>query len=521
MVKGLKMSLAHKLYSIGKSITDENTIKSLIRREPDSSIDYQTVAINFKLDNNKTIKFDDVLNNVCESTFYSEKLGGSGIAIYYLYPNVIINNINKKSTPIDKLPQLKATLDNILKQDYADLQNTSILKQILSQIENQEIIDKLKGYAKSNYLYLITINNASIYELMPEILENWFQSPATSYTDLETKVFYDYITSKETSIGYNPEIGCYTVNNYNDKLKYRIVDNLPLSKDSARYIKYGWLYARKHLLFYFDGMQFIIIPSYVKENITEFKEIISKLKTANENGNKNRNTLKVLANEEEKLKKELNKLGKLKKKDEDKITQTKEKLEKATNQKISLKDKIPSGLFTNFGDEVKDLEFVQGLTLDFIFVELNKNEVKIFGSLEEVIPSIILKLVDKLVEYNIDDRLTPVNKDYTQTYLHDFFHRDELYFYKMNKRKNDPKDTSYRSKILAERFYLAKLLLGEGKLSKKELYKRFEFNVEYDYEHKKRLNDKMIKIWVDNGTKIYEDEKNILSFFNDINILKD
>lgn len=517
------MSLAHKLYNIGESITDESTIKSLIRREPNSSTDYQTVAINFTLDN-QTIKFDDVLNNICEHAFYSEKLGGSGTSIFYLYPNLLVHDeilvkIEKNKIK-GKFSQLIATLENIISYHYSSEKHEKLLQIILKDISDVKILNKLKTYSKGNYLYLITINNKSIFELMPEIWENWFFNPAIAYKDAKIKTFYDYITSKETSIGYNPDIGCYTVYNYNDKLKHRIVDNLPLSKESAKYIKFGWLYVKKHLLFYFDGMQFIIIPSYAKENAIEFKEIILKLKTANENGNKNRNTLKVIANEEEKLTKELNKLGKLKKKDEDKITHTKEKLEKVTSQKITLKDKIPSGLFTNFCYEVKDLEFVQGLTLDFIFVELNKNEVKIFGSLEEVIPSKILKLVDKLAEHNIDDRLTPISKDYTQTYLHDFFHRDELYFYEMNKRKNDPKDTSYRSKILAERFYLAKLLLDGSKISKKELYKRFEFNVEYDYKYKKRFNDKMVKVWIDN-TRAYKDEKNILSFFNDINILKD
>ena len=34
------MSLAHKLYNIGKTIADEETIKSLIIRNPEDSIDY-------------------------------------------------------------------------------------------------------------------------------------------------------------------------------------------------------------------------------------------------------------------------------------------------------------------------------------------------------------------------------------------------------------------------------------------------------------------------------------------------
>jgi hypothetical protein len=128
-------------------------------------------------------------------------------------------------------------------------------------------------------------------------------------------------------------------------------------------------------------------------------------------------------------------------------------------------------------------------------------------------------------EYNIKDTLLIGNKDYTQTYLHDFFHRDELYFYMMNKRKNDPKDSSYRPKILEERFSFARLLLTNSQISQTDLYRRFEFNTEFDYEHKKRVNEKGTKLWFDKerGLKVYQDEQNILSFFKDrqINKIKD
>ncbi len=517
------MSLANKLYKIGKSITDKKTIESLIRREPDSSKDYQTVAIDFSLKKG-IMEYSNISNDSCQNSFYSERLGGSSSAIFYLYPNLIVHNevlINAKIK--GKFSQLIATLENILTYQYANEKNSIFLQFILENIKDKKIIDKLKNYLKGDYLYLITINNKSLFEVMPEIWDNWFENPAIPYKDLEPKYFYDYISDEESLVGYNTDIGCCTVNNYNDKLKHRIIDNIPLSKESARYIKFGWLYTKKYLLFYFDGMQFMIIPSYAKENAQEFKDIISKLKTANENTNVKRNTLKILANEEADIKKIITKLEKLKKKDEQKIKETKEELEEKRKMKSNLTSKIADGLFTNFKDDIKYLEFIQGLTVDIIFIELNKNEVKIFGSLEEILPSKILKIVTKMNEYNINDQITLANKDYTQTYLHDFFHRDELYFYKMNKRKNDPKNTSYRAKILSERFYLAKLLLGDNKISSRELYKRFEFNAEYDYEHKKRFNDKMIKVWIDNGQRGSKDENNILAFFNDkeINKIKD
>ncbi len=522
------MSLANKLYEIGKSIADKQTIESLIRRQPDTSIDYQTIAINFKTHKNN-IKYHDIYNKTCQNVFYSEKLGGSGSAIFYLYPNLLVHNstlveVDKKKIK-GKFSQLIATLENIITYHYANKKNEQILQSILEQISDKNIIDILKTYPKGDYLYLITLNNKSLFEAMPEIWDNWFQNPAIPYKDLEIKKFYDFSSSVEMEVGYNPDIGCYTVNNYNDKLKHRIVDNTPLSKESARYIKFGWLYLKKNLLFYFDGMSFAVIPSYVKENEKEFKEILSKLKIANEQSHQKRNTLKVLANEEADIKKILTKLEKLKKKDEEKIKETKEELEEKRKVKSNLTSKIADGLFTNFRDDIKDLEFIQGLTIDIIFIELNKNEVKIYGSIEDVLPSRISKVVSKMQKYNIDDSILIGNKDNMQTYLHEFFHRDELYFYKMNKRKNDPKDPSYRSKILEERFYLIKLLLTNSQISRANLYKRFEFNTEYDYEHKKRVDSKGMKSWFykDNGLKIYQDEQNILSFFEDkeINKIKD
>jgi len=519
------MSLGNKLYNIGKTITDKTTVESLIRRVPDSSIDYQTIAINFNINN--SIEYDDISKKTCQNIFYSEKLGGSGSAIFYLYPNLLVHNSNlvkvDKNKIKGKFSQLIATLENIITYHYANQKNEQILQSILEKITDKKIIDKLKIYPKGDYLYLITINNKSLFEVMPEIWDNWFENPASPHTKLETKQFYDFISQEKSEIGYNPDIGCYTVNNYHDKLKHRIIDNMPLSKESARYIKFGWLYVKKNLLFYFDGMSFIVIPSYVKENKKEFKEILSKLEMANKQSHQKRNTLKVLANEEAEITKVLNKLEKLKKKDEDKIKDIKDELEKKRKDKQLLK--IANGLFSNFKDDIEDLEFIQSLTVDIIFIELNKNEVKIYGSIEEVLPSRISKVVEKMKEYNIDDSILIENKDNIRTYLHEFFHRDELYFYKMKKRKNDPKDPSYRSTILEERFYLIKLLLTNSQISRADLYKRFEFNAEYDYEHKKRVDSKGVKTWFykENGLKIYQDEQNILSFFEDeeINKIKD
>jgi CRISPR-associated protein Csh1 len=175
------MSLAHKLYNIGKAITNKKTIKSLIKREADGSIDYQTVAINFTIKQNGVV-YDEISNNYCNNVFYSDKLGGSGSAIFYLYPNLLVYNstlveVDKKKIK-GKFSQLIATLENIITYHYANKKNELLLQSILEQITDKKIIDKLKSYSKGNYLYLITLDNKSLFEAMPEIWDNWFNVPA-------------------------------------------------------------------------------------------------------------------------------------------------------------------------------------------------------------------------------------------------------------------------------------------------------------------------------------------------------
>lgn len=519
------MSLSNKLYEIGKTITDKSLIESLIRRFPDNAKDYETVTINFEIKKNKIINLD-ISKKTVENSFFSEKLGGSGSAIFYIYPALIVHDEKlidaSKKPPKGKFVQLKNTLENIINQGYANKPHESVLKLIFDSLESTNIIEKLKNYSKGNYLYSVTLNGKSLYESMPEIWDNWFERPARVYTNLDTKQFYDATDGESSEIGYNPEIGCYTVNNYNDKLKHRIIDNLPLSQKSAKYIKFGWLYAKNHLLFYFDGMQYLILPSFAKENHDELLEVLNKLRIANENSVSNRDSIRAIANEEAQLQKEIKKLENLKKRDQETILKKNDDLKELQNTKSTLEEKVATGLFTDFGNEIHDLESIYGVTLDFIFMQINKSEVKIYGSLEEVLPSKVLSLVKAMKRYNIDDTLKIKDKDYTQTYLHDYFHRNELYFHILNSKRNDPKDIVYRPKILEERFFLAKLLLGGGTISRHELYKRFEFHSMFNYDHTKRLDQEQCHVWLsqNNGYELYQHENQMLSFLKDEHINK-
>jgi len=59
------MSLAHKLYNIGKTIVDKKSIESLIVREYDNAKDYQTVVINLNRHEN-LIKNQGISKNSCK-----------------------------------------------------------------------------------------------------------------------------------------------------------------------------------------------------------------------------------------------------------------------------------------------------------------------------------------------------------------------------------------------------------------------------------------------------------------------
>ena len=76
-----------------------------------------------------------------------------------------------------------------------------------------------------------------------------------------------------------------------------------------------------------------------------------------------------------------------------------------------------------------------------------------------------------------------------------------------------------KNKILQEKIYLARLLLGYLKISYLEVLKRFEHFREFDGENKSRLKDG-IKEWIMYPNTFIENENKILKFLKDINAIR-
>ena len=153
---------------------------------------------------------------------------------------------------------------------------------------NNNLLNILKDIAKlpkDNYIIWLSINGKTFSELMPEVWDNWYKNPVTVNTKTELKQGYDIFTNKETKIGYKPEISVFSLDQYHDSLKYRINENLSFSLESAKNIKFAWMYILDNLVFHYKGLEYIIIPNLLSNNIEIYKLIIQRLTIASRNTN--------------------------------------------------------------------------------------------------------------------------------------------------------------------------------------------------------------------------------------------
>ena len=108
-------------------------------------------------------------------------------------------------------------------------------------------------FPKGNYWLWLSINGKTFYELMPEVWNNWYKEPAVANDN--KKIGYDVFTNKETEVGYKPDIKVFSYDQYHKSMEYRLNENLPLSLESARNIKFAWMYILNNLVFYYKGCQ--------------------------------------------------------------------------------------------------------------------------------------------------------------------------------------------------------------------------------------------------------------------------
>jgi len=359
---------------------------------------------------------------------------------------------------------------------YANEENQKIAQPIWDYIRNyKDDVLELKAFESANYFLIITINGKTIYELMPEIWDNYYESFVDAHISKKVKKInrpqlkeeIDFITHKKELCGYNPNVKFFTMDNYNDKFKPQIIDKLPMSKETAIAIKKGWMYVLNYLKFYHKGLEYIIIPSMINFDEKVYKQLLKYLRNSN-------NNINILASKEDSFVRRLSR-----------------QIEEFDKGKIN------------------------GISLDILFTEVNliNLSVRLLSTLEDVIPSRINQVVKEMKAQDINANIKR-EENSKDVYLRDYFSREELFAIVT---KNT---ASMKNRIIQEKIYLAKLLLGYTKIPYNVLLKKFEHQREYDYGHKKKLTDEGMKKWLTYPTSFVSSEDKVLKFLKSINAIK-
>ena len=562
------MSLAYKLWKIGSALTEEDVKSSIMdNSETNGEVSYFNIEFTVEDGQVKSIRANE--NAVSKDRiFFTKKIGGSGTGIYYLYPNLNL----QKSILKDKLFLIKNSLNESIMK-FCNSQNAELCRILsktiqyvdqhieravieadieLYQSENNEeqqennepklvkrkedlekqisvlneedwnddllrVSRAIISKEKDDYWFWFSVNGKTFWELMPEVWGNWFKCPVIKNDN--AKEGYDVFANKLTDIGYRPEIKIFSYDNYHDSLNFRINENLSLSLESARKIKFAWMYILEHLVFYYKGLEYIIMPNLLSDNQEAYSIILKRLKLAKTNTLNKSPLLKSLAKQEDRLSKELKEVDKkLKKgKDNDLLSQRKQ----LQQQVVSVEEEIKStdlGIISEFNEQINQIgELKDSITVDYLFTEINRTNLSfsIKGSIKDVIPSRISQVVKAMKESGVDDLIKLGKRNREHTFLQDFFHRDELYLV-LNRSA-----THNKNKILAERLYLARLLLTDETIKLDDLLRRFGINREYNYEMKKRVLDDGVKEWIAFTGKFTRDEDRVCKFFRNINKIKD
>ncbi|NLK66346.1 MAG: hypothetical protein GX282_02605 [Campylobacteraceae bacterium] len=454
------MSLAKKLYDIGSLVTDDEFIELL--KVDFNPADYATLFIDFTIKDGKAeAKLQkSSLDNT--KTLFTKAIGGRGLGYYYLYPNF------KYDSESDLYKKFKNSFHTFEKSVlvFGGERNHDLIKPVVEYIKNYNQDELgLKSFDKGNYLLVFGVNGKTIRELMPEISSNFASNAAFLHSDLEEKEAIDYISGKKELCGYNPDVKFFTYDNYHKGFKPQILDKLPLSKQSATCIKKGWIYTINNLRFYHKGLEYIIIPSLLKFDEVAYKKILNGLK---------------------------------------RIQQSTKNLEEKSIKEDSFIRRL----------EAQSEGLVGNAYLDIYFTELNLTNlsVRIFGSMEDLLPSKIREVGSKMMKQKVCDYYLAERKKEGYLCLGDYFSKIEL-FTSFTK-------SSLPNKVLQEKIYLAKLFLGYEKIEHKELLDKFEHYREYDFENKKKLTDEGVKNWIEYSDSFVENEDRTLEFLGSINAIK-
>lgn len=462
------MALVHKLYNVGSLLSDDSII-AMIKSSNFKDSDHKTLVVDFKIENGKLIGPPKIspssLDNI--KTFFTKKIGGTSNS-YYLYPNF---EYQGEKDLYKKFKAISHTLQNSA-MIYANDDNKHIAALVFDYIKNYENDElELKSFKQDDYFLVLLINGKSFFELMPEVLQNYlneFVRPHIKNNKNEPllKELVDVVTKEKIACGYNPDIKFFTMDNYDDSYGIQQINKLPMSLESAKTIKKGWMFAINNLKFYYKGLEYIIIPSMANFDAEIFKGLISFLKNA-----------KNIQEESEREESFMRRLRK----------------------------------------QIENYDQINSFTLDILFAEVDQTNlsVKIFSTLEDVLPSRIAKVVKLMQERHITDsskQIQDTDDDIKFAYLKDYFGVIEKYTAATKVKGLD-------NKIIQEKIFLAKLLLGYAKIKYIELLKRFEHFREFGAQNKKKIKDG-VKNWIAFPENIVENENKILGFLQEINAIR-
>ncbi len=502
------MSLAYKLWRIGSALNEEDVFE-LMNENSKIPDDPRYLMVDFIIQDESVIDVQIKEKGISkDKLFMTPKLGGAGTGIYYLYPNIIL----QKNIPSEKIFLLKNTLFNIVCV-FANEPNKKLADLVINHFERVE--ELCSSHEKGDYVFCITINGKTFWECMPEVWENWVKCPFVENKSLcEGR---DIFTNESCRVGYQPDVKIFSYDNYHDTLKYRLTKNYAFSAQSARNIRFGWMFVWENLFFWYKGQSYCLLPNLINFSPSVYKEILMKYKQLNKKERGRNATISDLKKQEDAIKKKLKKEKNTKKKDALRI----EELEKSLEEKSAALLTLDVGLIIKSHDELDSLlEYRNMMTLDYYFFDRNltNKSFQIKGALEEILPSQISRVVNALREHKIDENITysPKERSGFVSLKHYFSRKEiEIVYTKGFSGRNDFSNT-----ILKERIYLARLLLTDEQISIDNLMERFEYHREKDYEGHKRVHDG-IKDWLQYSGIYRESEERILTFLKQLNKIKE
>jgi len=465
------MSLSQRLYDIGMHVTEQD-IKTILQtdiNQIDNLGDYQTIIIDFTF-TGATCTAKRLKGSISDTVhMITKKIGGTSNS-YYLYPNL---ELQKESDVVKKFKSLAHTISNSLFL-YSDSRFHIHLAAIQNYLETySDDILELSSFEKGNYFLILTLEGKSFVELMPEVWKNYYDDFVQPHVVKKVKGIatpqlredIDAISGEYALCGYNPDVKFFTKDNYHDAFKGQLIDALPLSKESAKTIKRGWMYALSRLKFFHKGLEYMILPSMAHYDPIVYKQLLNDL-----NSSKDRATIAA------------------------KETYFIRRLQK----------------------QIESFSSVDGIALDILFTEVNLTNlsVKIFATLEDVLPSRIRTLLEIMQAQHVSENIKHGDNEKGFIYLRDYFSREELFAIATNNM------SVMKNRITSEKIRLAKILLGYERVDLLALKKAFEFHREFDFSHKKRIDDHGIKEWLNYPKSYVEQEERIVKFLQSIQALK-